>query len=162
MNHWQSRIFCSFLRRALCMSFLSLFTSMLFLVNGCGLNPIPAPNVISGSDHLSAPKNGDATFVFEQNGESYGSFQLKAYLTVPASVLQTPQGGGIQKSSDNLNVAPESGYGASEECGYYYYYMITDVAPHYAKVFIHSTTQDDSISIDFNWWLQTQAGERNF
>lgn len=138
---------------------IALFS--VFFVPGCGLNPIPVPNVISGSNTLFAPRNDNATFIFSGNGTTYGSFQLQAYVTTAS--LMTPHGGGIQKSSQNLSTAPESGYSVSEECGYYYYYMITDMELHYAKVFIHTIEQsDEGISIDFNWWVQTQAGERNF
>ena len=134
---------------------------ILLFLSGCGLNPVPAPSIISGTDNLFAPKNGDATFVFTGNSETYGSFQLKAYVTT--AIIQTPQGGGVQRNGDNLDAAPETGYSVSEECGYYYYYMITDVSPHYAKVFIHTITQDASgITIGFNWWLQTELGDRNF
>jgi len=134
----------------------------LFFINGCGLNPTPAPNVISGSDNLFAPKNGDATFIFSGGGNAYGSFELKAYAAT--AILMTPQGSGIQESSENLSTAPESGYRDSEECSYSYYYMITDMAPHYAKVLIHTIEWDyqNGITIDFNWWLQTEPGERNF
>lgn len=141
-------------------TFLIIFL-LQFLLTNCGLNPVPAPNVISGSDNLYALKNQDATFTFQGNEDTYGTFQLRAYVST-ASIM-TPQGGGVQKSPDNLSVAPESGYNSSEECGYYYYYMITDMDPHYAKVFIHTITQnEDGITIEFNWWLQTQKGERNF
>ncbi|TES92783.1 MAG: hypothetical protein E3J87_04255 [Candidatus Cloacimonadota bacterium] len=138
---------------------------MFLFMNGCGLNPVPAPNVISGSDSLFAPKNNDAIFTFMFKGETYGSFKLEAYQTY--GLLKTPHGGGIQKSLDNMNTAPESGYSPSEECGIpyigYYYYMITDMEPHYAKVLIHAAEENqDGITINFNWWLQTQAGERNF
>lgn len=134
---------------------------MFLFMNGCGLNPVPAPNVISGSDGLFAPQNSDAIFIFEEKGKSYGSFQLHAHISY--AYLSTPQGGGIQKSSENLDTAPESGYNVSEDYGYYYYYMKTDMAPHYAKVFIHTITEDSAgITINFNWWLQTQTGERNF
>jgi hypothetical protein len=139
-----------------------LFMLVLLFLNGCGLNPVPAPNVISGTDNLFAPKNGDATFVFTGNSETYGSFQLKAY--VSTSIIQTPQGGGVSRHPENLDEAPETGYSVSEECALaYYYYMITDVSGHYAKVFVHTVTQDaNGITIGFNWWLQTQAGDRNF
>lgn len=137
----------------------------LVFIDGCGLNPVPAPNVISGSDNLHADTNGDALFTFTENGEPYGSFNLRAYYSTAS--ISTPQGGGIQKRQENLQTAPETGYSSSEECGIpyisYYYYMITDTDPHYAKVFIHTVTQNqDGIMIGFNWWLQTQPGERNF
>jgi hypothetical protein len=134
------------------------------LFNGCGLNPVDPTtpsSVISGTDNLFAPKNGNADFQFISGGETYGSFQLKAYVTT--AIIQTPQGGGVQSNDENLDEAPENGYIVSEECGYYYYYMKTDFAPHFAKVFIHTITQDaDGITIGFNWWLQTEAGERSF
>ncbi len=139
--------------------FLGLLT--LYTFSGCGLNPTPAPGVISGADSLFAPKNSDADFVFTKSGQHYGTFRLTAYVT--NAVLKTPQGGGIFRSSENLNEAPETGYSASEECGFYYYYMITDGDLHYAKVFIHTmSTNQDGIDIHFNWWLQTDAGDRNF
>jgi hypothetical protein len=138
------------------------FVLALLFFNGCGLDPVPGPNVISGTSSLFAPKNSDATFVFSSSGETYGSFQLKAY--VSTAIIQTPQGGGVLRSPDNLDEAPETGYSVSEECELaYYYYMITDVSGHYGKVFVHTVTQDASgITIEFNWWLQTQAGDRNF
>jgi len=132
----------------------------IYVFSGCGLNPIPAPGVISGTDSLFATTNGDAIYIFSKSGENYGALKLTAYVT--SAVLLTPQGGGIQKSSINLEEAPETGYSASEECGYYYYYMITDAAPHYAKVLIRTMETQDGISIHFNWWLQTDAGVRSF
>lgn len=149
-------------RRCLIICLFVLYISLtILLLSGCRLNPVTASNVVSGSDTLFAAKNNNATFTFQVKGETYGSFRLSAY--VLNGYLSTPQGGGVQKSTQNLGTAPESGYIPSEECSYYYYYMITDLAPHYAKVFIHTITQDqDGITIGFNWWLQTQAGERNF
>lgn len=133
----------------------------LFIFIGCGIDPVGPSTVISGTDNLFAQKNGDATYLFSRNGEDYGSFQLKAY--VSTAILQTPQGGGVQKNDQNLDEAPENGYIVSEECGYYYYYMKTDMAAHYAKVFVHTITQDaNGITIGFNWWLQTEAGNRTF
>lgn len=135
--------------------------STLIIFAGCGIDPVGPSTIISGTDDLFAPKNGDATYFFSSNGEDYGSFQLKAY--VSTAILQTPQGGGVQRSDENLDEAPENGYIVSEECGYSYYYMKTDMAPHYAKVFVHTITQDASgITIGFNWWLQTEAGNRSF
>ena len=130
-------------------------------ISSCGLNPVPASNVINGQDSLFAPKNNDAIFTFSTGSQTYGSFQLSAY--VATAFLSTPSGGGVLKSTENLDIAPDSGYIPSEECNFLYYYMITDMAPHYAKIFITSITQTtDGIDIVFNWWLQTEAGERNF
>lgn len=140
---------------------LLIMVSLAFLSNGCGVDPVSPSTVISGTDNLFAPKNGDATFAFASGGDTYGSFQLKAYVTT--AIIQTPQGGGVQKNDQNLDIAPEDGYIVSEECGYYYYYIKTDFAPHFAKVFVHTITTDASgITINFNWWLQTEAGDRNF
>ena len=140
---------------------LLLLSQFVILTNGCGLNPIPAPNIISGSDSLFAAKNDNALFTFSGNDQNYGSFQLIAYVSTAS--LTTPQGGGIQKNTGSLNTAPETGYTPSEVCAFGYYWLITDVAPHYAKISIHSITQDQNgITIEFNWWVQTQAGDRSF
>ena len=147
-------------RKPILLLLILLIHLTLPFIHSCRMNPAPV-SVISGFDNLFAPANGDTTFTFSDGGETYGSFQLKAYVSI--AILQTPQGGGIQKGSTNLDTAPESGYIVSEEVGYYYYYMITDVTPHYAKLFIHTVTQDQTgITIEFNWWLQTNDGDRNF
>jgi hypothetical protein len=157
---FQSIITCKWRQISLGITCILLFHLIIF-TTGCGLNPIQAPNIISGSDSLYAATNENAVFVFTGNGQDYGSFQLNAYVTF--AYMTTPQGGGIQKRSENLTSAPESGYTASENCGYYYYYLITDVAPHYAKLSIRAITQDeDGITVEFSWWLQTEAGDRNF
>jgi hypothetical protein len=151
-----------------CIFFLRLFplfalmlAFVLLFFNGCGVDPVSPSTVISGTDNLFAPKNGDATFTFSSGNDTYGSFQLKAYVTT--AIIQTPTGGGVQKSDQNLDTAPEDNYIVSEECGYYYYYMKTDFATHFAKIFIHTITTDaNGITIGFNWWLQTEANNRDF
>ncbi len=152
--------------RSLLIAVLAAFTALtFFLSSGCGTNPVSPENVISGTDQLFAPKNSDASFTFQDQSESFGSFELKAYVTT--AIIRTPQGSGVYRSDENLGEAPEDDglYKVSEECGYHYYYMRTNLSPpfYYAKVFIHTLAQDeDGITIGFNWWLQTEAGERNF
>lgn len=152
-----------FVNRLSALSALALLLGFACLfLNGCGTNPVSPTTIISGSDELFAPKNGDATFQFLSHGESYGSFQLEAYGTI--SYIKTPQGYGVQRTLENLDEAPASNYILRAECDLaYYYYMITDASEHYAKVFIHTLAQDENgITIGFNWWLQTESGDRNF
>ncbi len=134
-------------------------------INSCRMNPAPASNVISGYDNLFAPTNSDAIFTFSGGGNIYGSFKLESYQTY--GLLKTPEGLGVQKGMQNFSIAPDSGYLPSEVCGIqdvtYYYYLITDMDPHYAKVLILAFIEDQTgITIEFNWWLQTNEGDRNF
>ena len=152
------------IRKSILILLILIIHLTLPFIHSCRMNPAPV-SVISGYDNLFVPTNGDTTFTFSGGGNTYGSFIFESYQSY--GLIKTPEGLGVQKGMQNLSIAPDSGYLPSEECGIqdlaYYYYLITDMAPHYAKVLILDFNDDQTgITIEFNWWLQTNDGDRNF
>jgi hypothetical protein len=152
-------------RKTMVILLILLIHLTLPFIHSCRMNPAPVSTVISGYGNLFAPTNGDTTFTFSGDGNTYGSFIFEAYQTY--GLLKTPEGLGLQKGMQNLSIAPDSGYLPSEVCGMqdiaHYYYLVTDMGPHYAKVLILDFVNDlTGITIEFNWWLQTNDGDRNF
>jgi len=103
----------------------------------------------------------DSLHTFTFPGGNYGEFRLK-YNNGDIYIYAN----GIARVSGNRDTAPEGEYLAYElfewtdEQGHpYYYFLKTDDAPHYAKV--HRTGDIiKGITIYFEWWLQTEAGNR--
>lgn len=145
------------------MNKISIFIALIPLIFlSCNENPVEAlPTVRHGIGSCDLTEGGFYTFTFP--GGDYGEFQLEyndGFVYIHAD--------GVVKVVGDRNTAPENGYltceifeWADEESRPYYYFLITDDAPHYAKV--HRTGDiTKEIIIFFEWWLQTEEGNRNF
>ncbi len=142
-------------------SFL-LFSLILLLFWGCNENPIePTLNIKHGEGSCDLTEGSFYTFIFPDG--DYGQFQLEynnGYVYIHAD--------GVAKVVGDRDTAPEDGYltcdlfeWTDEESHPYYYFLKTDDAPHYAKVRrIGDITKE--VIVFFEWWLQTEAGNRNF
>ncbi|MCK4330116.1 hypothetical protein KAX02_09765 [candidate division WOR-3 bacterium] len=139
-----------------------LFPLVLLIIIACNENPLQPPSSIRhGTGSCDLTENGFYTFTFP--GGDYGEFQLEhnsGYVYIHAN--------GVVRVVGDSDTAPAQGYltcevfeWTDEESYPYYYFLKTDDAPHYAKV---QRTGDitKEIIIFFEWWLQTEEGNRNF
>lgn len=133
---------------------------MLLLFIGCDENPLqPLIGIKYGTRSCSLTEDSLYTFTFP--GGNYGEFHLE-YNNGDVYI----HANGIIRVSGNRDTAPDGEYLTCElfewtnEQGHpYYYFLKTDDAPHYAKV--HRTGDiSKEITIFFEWWLQTEVGNR--
>ncbi|MDI6739990.1 MAG: hypothetical protein QME74_06460 [Candidatus Edwardsbacteria bacterium] len=161
MNHKNINIFQWLL------IFIAIASGGCLLFQGCSKrNPTEAPvsTVITGTGRLQVSYGASATYQFKNGQTIYGSFQLWGGAQGNPLLVQLRSNYGIISGSGYT--APDSGYfreinldaipqGQS-------YFLKTDSAPHYGKIVItYRGDASDVTTIDFNWLVQTVAGNRS-
>ncbi|HTY08384.1 MAG TPA: hypothetical protein VMF29_04395 [Candidatus Edwardsbacteria bacterium] len=147
---------------------LLIATGSCLLFQGCSKQtPTEAPastTVITGSGTMSVNLSSGPRddYTFSSAGRNYGKISLATYDGTSATL----EAQGIQAGSGTT--APESGYGSSASCTAQSlgqgFFIKADTAPHYGRIVITSYTVNgkaQTITVGFDWVVQTTAGDRN-
>lgn len=139
-----------------------LLTALAVLLAGCGQNPL-APTLERGTDQLSASDGQTSTFYFATSQGTFGSFSLFVLFggSVPSKYISAV--GVCEGSGDVAPTDPEA-YEDELSLSLNSYFLMTDGVPHYARITvreINENTQEQRVTITFDWVLQTEAGNPN-
>lgn len=137
------------------------------LFQGCSKQlPTEAPSstVITGIGRLQVSYGTNATYQFKNGQAIYGSVQLWGVAQGSPLIVQLRSNYGIISGSGYT--APDSGYFNEITLDAVpqgqIYFLKTDNAPHYGKMVITYRGDTDGLTtIDFNWLVQTEAGNRS-
>jgi hypothetical protein len=142
-------------------------TAGCLLFQGCSKQKpteVPASTIITGTGRLQVSYGTDATYQFKNGQTILGSVQLWGVAQGNPLIVQLRSNYGIVSGSGYT--APANGYfneitldavpqGQS-------YFLKTNDEPHYGKIVITYRGDTNGLTtIDFNWVVQTEAGNRN-